>query len=397
MPQPLCQAASMTSSSPLSSLARLARGVRAVRPPGSRTQHLGDPPPMVRAKHAALNAALSLPDPVVRRLAGRPVQKDGQTLHPQVQLMLRLMDLTREPQVPSLELADGRVATDAQALAVGGLQPIGAVRALRVSGADDDLDARLYVPRTVTEASELSGEAARTGLVLYFHGGGHTWGSLDSHDAACRHLAEESGHRVLAVDYRLAPEHPFPAAVEDAFEAYVWALNNAEHLGCDPDRIAVSGDSAGGHLAATTALHAADRGLPLAFQHLVYPVTDFVRTSRSRAMFASGFFLESAYMERGGAGFLPEENMKRDAYASILLRDDLPDGLAPAHVVTAGFDPLRDEGEAYAAKLREAGVEVTCDRFEGMIHGFFNAVGVGTEMPRCAKAAIAPLREALDR
>ena len=380
------------SSTVSSRLAGLFRQVRSTRAPGSRTQHLGDPPPLVRAKHAALHGALSLPAPVVRRLAGRTIERDGQTLHPEVQLMLRLMDLTREPKVPTLELGKGRTATDAQALAVGGLQPIGAVRAMRVAGADGDLDARLYVPRAAADAPSA---AEPTGLVVYFHGGGHVWGSLDSHDAACRHLAEETGHRVLAVDYRLAPEDPFPAAVEDAFEAYVWALNNAEHLGCDPDRIAVAGDSAGGHLAATTALHAADQGLPLAFQLLVYPVTDFVRTSRSREMFASGFFLESDYMERGGVSFFPEEGMRRDPYASILLREDIPAGLAPAHVVTAGFDPLRDEGEAYAEKLRDAGVEVTCDRFEGMIHGFFNAVGVGTEMPRCAKRAIEPLTQAL--
>ncbi|QWC83843.1 alpha/beta hydrolase [Nocardioidaceae bacterium] len=360
-----------------------------VPPRGHRL--LGDPPAVARLKNAALDGALSLPAPVVRRLAGAPVDLDGQRLHPEPQLMLRLMRLTREPQVPTLELAAGRSATEVQALAAGGRQPVGAVRALRVAGAEGDLDARLYVPRALRDSADSDGG----GLVVYFHGGGHVWGSLDSHDPACRHLAEESGHRVLAVDYRLAPEHPYPAAVEDCFEAYVWALNNARGLGCDPDRLAVAGDSAGGHLAATTALRAAEQGLQMAFQLLIYPVTDFVRTSRSREMFAQGFFLESAYMDRGGASFFPEEGMRSQPYASILTREEFPEGLAPAHVVTAGFDPLRDEGEAYAVALRQAGVQVTCDRFEGMIHGFFNAVGVGSEMRRCAAAAIAPLTAAL--
>ncbi len=202
------------------------------------------------------------------------------------------------------------------------------------------------------------------------------YGDLESHDAACRALAERSGVRVLAVDYRLAPEHPFPAAHEDALAAYRWVVAAAHDLGADPETIAVGGDSAGGNLAAVTAIAAAREGLPCAFQLLIYPATDSARQTASADLFAEGFYLTRTFVDLAEASQFPPDVDLRDPDRSPL-HAELPPGLAPAYVVTAGYDPLRDEGEAYARKLADAGVEVELERFPGEMHGFFNIVGIG--------------------
>ncbi len=219
---------------------------------------------------------------------------------------------------------------------------------------------------------------------MYFHGGGWVYGDLDSHDPACRFLAERSGVRILSVDYRLAPEHPFPAAYDDAVTAYRWVVEHAASLGADPARIGVGGDSAGGTLAAATAVTAAREGLPLALQLLVYPGTDMTTKSESRRLFGRGFYLTDEFMDVAKGHYLPDELHWPDPAASPLL-GEVPPGLAPAYVATAGFDPLRDEGEAYARKLADAGVEVELRRFPDQIHGFLNVVGAG----RTARAASA--------
>jgi acetyl esterase len=182
---------------------------------------------------------------------------------------------------------------------------------------------------------------------------------------------------VLAVDYRLSPEHPFPAAVEDARAALRWAYVNAERLGADPSRIGVGGDSAGGNLAAVTSQLAANDGGPApVLQLLIYPVTDFTIRRRSRELFGDGFLLTNAEMDWFEANYLgPGSPQASDPRASPLLATDLS-GLAPAFVVTAAFDPLRDEGEAYARALQDAGTPATLRRFPGFIHGFINAAGV---------------------
>jgi acetyl esterase len=206
-------------------------------------------------------------------------------------------------------------------------------------------------------------------------------GDLDTHDAPCRALATSSGARVLSVDYRLAPEHPFPAGVDDALAAFRAAVEEAP----DPGRVAVGGDSAGGHLAAVTAQQAASDGGPApAFQLLVYPATDFAVRHPSRDTFAEGFLLTKASMDYYEACFLPPGADKRDPRVSPLHATELG-GLAPALVVTAGFDPLRDEGEAYAARLQEAGVPAILRRHPGFVHGFFNMLGLGPG-PRAAVA-----------
>jgi acetyl esterase len=338
-------------------------------------------PRIVAFRHSlermTLKGVLGLPEPVQRVLAGRRVIKDGQTLATDTQLMLRLERVVREPAAETLPIPDGRRAILRHAALVGGDQPIRAVRDLPVG----DLPGRLYVPTGEDDggSTDLSGLGP---LLLFFHGGGWMYGDLDSHDAACRFLAERSGVRVLAVDYRLAPEHPFPAAYEDAIEAYRWLVKNAESIGADPERLAVGGDSAGGNLAATTAIAAAQEGLPLAFQLLVYPGTDMRGGSESRAIFADGFYLTKPFMDLAREMYSPDPAVHADPRVSPLYAD-IPNGLAPAYVVTAGFDPLRDEGEAYARRLADAGVHVELERFPNQIHGFFNIVGAG----RTARAA----------
>jgi acetyl esterase len=219
------------------------------------------------------------------------------------------------------------------------------------------------------------------------------YGDLDSHDALCRFLAERADVRVLSVDYRLAPEHRFPAAVEDCWASFQWVSEYAEQLGVDPDRIAVGGDSAGGYLSAVTAIRAAEKEVPLRFQLLIYPVTNMAERSQSRKTFGEGFFLTTAFMDLAETSYLHDEHDRRDPRVSVYFHQELPTNLAPAFVATAGFDPLRDEGEAYARLLADHGVRVEMKRYPGFIHGFANIVGVG----RTNRAAVAEMALKLRR
>ncbi len=325
------------------------------------------------AKGATLRAALGLPERVQRVLAGRRVTIDGQTLAVDTQLMLRLERVVREPSAERLPLEAGRRLLVQHTEMAGRRQSIGAVRNLEAAGRP----ARLYLPTAASSPGP---------LLVFLHGGGWVYGDLDSHDPPCRFLAERSGVRVLSIDYRLAPEHPFPAACDDAIAAYRWVVENSGGLGADVTRLGVGGDSAGGNLAAVTALEAAKVGLPVAFQLLVYPVTDASQESGSRRLFGSGFYLTEEFLDQCRHQYLPDPSMCQDPRVSPVLTD-VPPGLAPAYVATAGFDPLRDEGEAFARKLAEAGVEVELRRFPDQIHGFLNVVGVG----RSARAASAEI------
>ncbi|HWM74280.1 MAG TPA: alpha/beta hydrolase [Nocardioides sp.] len=322
-----------------------------------------------------LKVAMGLPEPAQRVLAGRPVVVDGQRLAVETQLMLRLKRLARLPGPATLPVPEGRLATLHETRVAGGTHPIGAIRDLPVG----DRPGRLYTPTGDLEDP--------TAMLVFFHGGGFVFGDLDSHDAPCRFLAERAGVRVLAVDYRRAPEHPFPAAYDDAVAAHRWALDNAASLGVDPHRIAVGGDSAGGTLAAGVAICAALEGRPLAFQLLVYPATDWTRQTRSLELFGGrGLYLTREYIDLADASYLSDERDRTDPRVSPLF-EKIPQGLAPAYIATAGFDPLRDEGEAYARLLCEAGVQVEMHRFPDQIHGFFNVLGPG----RRSRAAVAEI------
>lgn len=207
-------------------------------------------------------------------------------------------------------------------------------------------------------------------IVVYYHGGGWVIGDLDSHDSLCRNFAADIPAVVISVDYRLAPENPFPAAVEDAYAALKWAAQNAGSFKGDPERIAVAGASSGGNLAAVTALRARAKGPALSAQVLIYPATnlsDF--NTESYRNFANGFYLTKKYMEKFRELYLPDKKTWKDARVSPLLAATLK-RLPPSLVLTDGFDVLRDEGEAYADRMKAAGVSVTKKRYPGMIHGF---------------------------
>ena len=218
--------------------------------------------------------------------------------------------------------------------------------------------------------------------IAFFHGGGYVIGDLDTHDDHARLLCRDVNAVVVSVDYRLAPEHPFPAGLEDCVAAHRWVVEHVADLGGDVTRLAVAGDSAGGNLSAATAVAARDAGLPLAAQLLIYPGVDFVESEDhpSRAENAQGYFLTAEDMRWFGDHYLQGHDTA-DPRASVL-RADLA-GVAPAVVGTAEYDPLRDEGEAYAAALDKAGVRVLQHRYAGLIHGFF---GLGPLSPASAAA-----------
>lgn len=243
--------------------------------------------------------------------------------------------------------------------------PMAEVRDFTVPGPAGSLPVRLYKPE----------ENGILPLVVYFHGGGWVIGSIESHDATCRALAKASGCAVASVEYRLAPESAFPAAPEDCFAATEWLAANGPSLGVDSSRLAVAGDSAGGNLAAVVSLMARDRGGPkISHQTLIYPAVDFPGHYASYDENGEGYFLTTADMKWFAGHYLRDEPAAKEWMASPLLAED-HSNLPPATVVTAGFDPLRDEGAAYAKKLEEAGVEAKAIHYEGMIHGFASMVG----------------------
>jgi acetyl esterase len=331
---------------------------------------------------AAARAIMKLPPRVKRRIAGEPIRADGLELDLDTQVLLKLIERNPRPPLSTRTPAQAREDLRRSVRVVTG--PSIAVRAIEetsIKGAGGPLRARLYTPDAGAPHAE------QGALVVYYHGGGWVAGDLDTHDQPCRLLANASGARVLSVEYRLAPEHRFPAGVEDAICAFADAVAHAQQLGVDPARIAVAGDSAGGHLAAVVAQHcAASSGPAPAFQLLIYPATDLFAVAPSRVTFAEGFVLTKENMDWYEEQFLGRDSDRRDPRASPLLAEDLS-GVAPALVVSGGFDPLRDEGEAYARRLDDAGVRVICRRYPGYVHGFIHALTIGAG-PRDALAEI---------
>jgi acetyl esterase len=263
-------------------------------------------------------------------------------------------------------------------------EPIKAVEDRLIPAPGVRLPVRIYTPEGITPLP----------VLVYFHGGGWVLGDLETHDATCRALANAAGCMVIAVGYRLAPEHKFPTAAEDCYAATKWAVLNAAALGGDPTRIAVGGDSAGGNLAAVVAQMASDRGAPsLVFQLLVYPVTNYAFDTESYRANAEGYLLTKDAMVWFWNHYLQNESDGQNPYASPLRGQHLRN-LPPALVITAEYDPLRDEGAAYAAKLREAGVPVTHTDYPGMIHGFFSMTKVVDQAKQAINEAGAALKAA---
>jgi acetyl esterase len=282
------------------------------------------------------------------------------SLDPQVQAFLEKLAAAGAEPPERLPLAEARRQMEESTDALGKAPPVRHVADLRVPGPAGELAVRIY---------RNSGEAHAPGVV-YFHGGGWVIGSIHTHDKLCRELAVGSGAVVASVDYRLAPEHKYPAAAEDAYAATCWVASNAAEFGIDPSKVVVAGDSAGGNLAAVVCLMARDRRAPrLAKQVLIYPITDYNFETPSYRENGAGYYLTGDSMRWFWREYLarPEDGVR--PYASPLRAAELS-GLPPTLVLTAEFDPLRDEGEAYARRLTEAGVLCELIRGSGLIHGF---------------------------
>jgi acetyl esterase len=307
---------------------------------------------------------------------------DGLTLHPELQFLLDFRAGRGAPPLSALTVAEIRsVMLRDSIVAAGDPTAVGTVTDLFVDGAVGPLRSRFYAP-----------PADWSALLVFFHGGGFVFGDVDSHDGTCRLLCSEGGFAVLSVEYRLAPEDPFPACVDDAWAAWCWAIANAGSLPGAPAEllIGVGGDSAGGLLSATVCQLAVRTGVPApALQLLIYPAITRDRETRSMELFAEGFFLTRTEI---------------DFFESCLLRgveDDPTDfrghplvgelaGLPPAIVITGGFDPLRDGGEDYAAALEAAGTPTKLRRYDSLIHGFVNMIGVS---PVCRAATVEIARD----
>lgn len=326
-----------------------------------------------------------------RRLltGGRSVVIDGNTLDTTLQAMLTGM---RAVGIDGLVVDDDPAASRAMMAKtikeMPGPQIHVEVREISIPGPAGEIRARHYVPPGDGPAP----------LLVFYHGGGWAIGDLDTHDAPCRLTCRDAGVHVLSIDYRLAPEHPAPAAVEDAYAAFTWAYEHAEELGAVPGQVAVGGDSAGGNLAAVVSQLARDSGGPTpVLQWLLYPRTDFSTQSRSLSLFARGFLLTKRDIDWFTSQYLRGSGIQRtDPRVSPALADSLS-GLAPALVAVAGFDPLRDEGEEYANALRAAGTPVDLRYLGSLPHGFFNLFQLGGDSAVATNELISALRAHLSR
>jgi acetyl esterase len=287
-------------------------------------------------------------------------------LDPQAQKIVDALAALNLKPVEESTPAEARESMKSRTAALGPVEDVAAVADHRVPVAGGEIALRLYSP---------GGPGPHQALVFY-HGGGWVIGDLDTHDGICRSLANAARCAVASVDYRMAPEHRYPVAAEDSYAGFQWVLGHAARLGIDPRRVAVGGDSAGGNLAAVVSLMARDRKAPAPiFQALVYPVTDCNLDTPSYRENATGYILTREGMRWFFGHYLAREEQGREPYASPLRATSLA-GLPPALVQTAEYDPLRDEGEAYAARLRDAGVPVTVTRYPGVFHGFLRMTNI---------------------
>lgn len=331
-----------------------------------------------------------LPESAQRRIAGPLEEIDGQTVYPEVGAALRLLNALPGPTFEKLSLEQGRAQIEEEAALFGRRTPVGRVADLVIDTENGPLPARRYDPHP-----DRPGSAA----LVYAHGGGFTLGSLESADSVCRFLCAEAGVTVVSVDYRLAPEHPFPAAPADLLDAYRHVVAVAPSWGIGADRVMVGGDSAGGNLAIVTAMQVRDRrrkgieDLPRPLlQVAFFPWVDFVGSHPSHIKFEFGYFLTTAQLTWYADHYVPAREQRTDPYVSPLLAEDLAD-LGPVYVGIAGFDPLRDEGLAMAERLKVAGNDVRLDVDARHIHAYVNATGVGRTSTAALRRAVAVIRE----
>jgi acetyl esterase len=341
------------------------------------------------ASRVVLRSLPKIPKPVKRLLSGRAITIDGNTLDTTLQLMLAAQrSAGLDGLVASRDISVARTELRKLATMVDGDISVG-VKNLSIPGPVGPIGVRHYTPVN-TRGTEP--------LLVFFHGGGFVLGDLDTHDGLCRLICRDGGVHVLSVDYRLAPEHKAPAAGEDCYAAYRWALEHAAELGADPERVAVGGDSAGGNLAAVVSQQARNDGARLpALQLLIYPVTNLNSQTRSKTLFADGFFLTKRDMDWFHAHYLEDAAIDpADPRVAPLLADDLS-GLPPALLLTGGFDPLRDEGNQYAARLAAAGVPVDHRQYGSLVHGFANFFPLGGGSATAVADFVSALKAHLSR
>ncbi|MEB3032619.1 alpha/beta hydrolase [[Mycobacterium] nativiensis] len=345
------------------------------------------------AMNVGMKAMPRLPIGVQRLMTGgRSVTIDGNTLDPTLRLTLAAQ---RAMGINGLVVDGDATLSRAQlrqtTAGLGGADIHGCdVRDIALPGPDGDIPARHYRP--------VGGDLEAKPLLVFYHGGGFVLGDLDSHDAICRLTCRDGDIAVLSVDYRLAPEHPAPAALDDAYAAFRWAYDHAAELGGIPGRVAVGGDSAGGNLAAAVALLARDGGGPApVLQWLIYPVTDCTAQTRSRTLYGDGFLLTKHDIDWFTAQYVGRSKLDpTDPRVSPLLAGDLS-GLPPALIAVAGFDPLHDEGELFATALRDSGVTVDLRQMRSLTHAFINLFGLGGGSATATSELISALRAHLSR
>jgi acetyl esterase len=336
-------------------------------------------------QRALLRRIVSLPEPVVRLVAGpRVVSPDGCVLGVDAQLLCRLAKVAGHRESAELGV-DGARAEMERAIRVVDFRRVPTrVSDRTIPGPRGEIPVRVYRPRS---------ERVPRPVLVYFHGGGFVVGSIASHDGVCRMLAREADAIVVSVAYRLAPEHKFPAGIEDGLAATRWVIAHAATFGGNPGAVAVGGDSAGGNLAAVVSHATRGDAVRPMFQLLVYPAVDLTCSMPSHRLFREGYMLTEKSIAWYVDNYVNDEREKLDPRASPLFASDLG-GLPPALVLTAGFDPLRDEGRAYAEKMTAAGTSVEHRLVQGSVHGFFSFGGVFAHARSAVEESARALRSA---